>query len=475
VPHSIGQLVLLTELYLGWDSDSNKFVGPLPKTMKSLVLITELYLNGATLSGPLPDFSRLTSLHNCGFKPSDMCQIPLFVPENSDCDFSVLPLCDPVSDCELLADWQPDLYDSYTCCLEDGITCENGRIVILDVSVATTGVQIEGEVLVSIGGWDKIQELYLQGNLIKGNLPVSIARLEFLRIVDISNNKMSGIITFDPPFTLIGVDSNSELTYAGKTNIEPTGSSSTDTSVSNDEASTSNIPMIVGISAGFLVFLIAFVVALAIILKRRVTGGTDEEKEENEESEDGEIEMTPHQKYSSSNKQIRLLSKINSGGFGIVWKAKYEGKTVAIKLIRLDKYEGMEYDPERNVKLFTMVVDEASIMEVMVHERIVRFIMFEIESIGIVLEYLPLGSLYEYIGNSNSRKGVMPWKERYQIMRDIYEGMEFLHSSVFDDGKKKQVLFHQDLKSGNVLLSMEAKILRGKISDFGMSCKISHL
>jgi serine/threonine protein kinase len=56
------------------------------------------------------------------------------------------------------------------------------------------------------------------------------------------------------------------------------------------------------------------------------------------------------------------------------------------------------------------------------------------------------------------------------MMLDICNGMEFLHSNVYP---MKQVLFHQDLKSGNILLCMEGSppILRGKISDFGLSCK----
>jgi serine/threonine protein kinase len=117
-----------------------------------------------------------------------------------------------------------------------------------------------------------------------------------------------------------------------------------------------------------------------------------------------------------------------------------------------------------------MVTDESMIMKLMVHERIVRFIMFEIESLGIVLEYLPLGSLFDYIKNCHK---VMRWSDRHQIMLDICEGMEFLHSNVYPDGSAKKVLFHQDLKSGNVLMCMEGTppILRGKISDFGLSCK----
>jgi serine/threonine protein kinase len=189
---------------------------------------------------------------------------------------------------------------------------------------------------------------------------------------------------------------------------------------------------------------------ILILLKRRKQG------------KETEIELRLIPKYSSKNKQIRLMKKINSGGFGVVWKARYKGQTVAVKLIRMDK--------ERNLKIVKMVADEFSIMKLMVHERIVRFIMFEIESLGIVLEYLPLGSLYDYIGKT---KGVMLWTDRYQMMLDICEGMEFLHSNVYADSSQKQVLFHQDLKSGNVLLCIEgtSSTLRGKISDFGLSCK----
>jgi hypothetical protein len=39
-----------------------------------------------------------------------------------------------------------------------------------------------------------------------------------------------------------------------------------------------------------------------------------------------------------------------------------------------------EVEDELGIKMLKMVVEEESIMEIMVHERIVKFIMFEIES-----------------------------------------------------------------------------------------------
>jgi hypothetical protein len=450
VPESIGQLVLLKEFYLGWEEDSNMFVGPLPSSMSNLILLETLYLNVATLTGPLPDFSRATLLTDCAFTPSQMCYLPHLVPVDSKCDFTVLPECEMIPDCEILADWLPKLFDSYTCCQVDGVTCKEDRIVILDLSSIKTGIKISGNIPISIGELDKLQQLYLQDNFLEGNIPLSMSNISSLQKVDISNNFLSGVLPFDPSFKLIGLASNWDLSLSidFPTLIE----SSTETPKSSQQNTNKefniNIPLVVGLTTA--VFLIILLIALIVILLKR-----------REQGKETDIELRLIPKYSSQNKQIRLMNKINSGGFGVVWKARYKGQTVAIKLIRMDK--------ERNLKIVKMVVDESKIMKLMVHERIVRFIMFEIESLGIVLEYLPMGSLYSFIRSS---KGFIPWKDRYQMMLDICEGMEFLHSNVYFDGSTKKVLFHQDLKSPNVLLCMEGSppTLRGKISDFGLSC-----
>ena len=55
-------------------------------------------------------------------------------------------------------------------------------------------------------------------------------------------------------------------------------------------------------------------------------------------------------------------------------------------------------------------------------------------------------------------------------MADLCEGMEFLHSGVGGDPAVKRQVFHQDIKSSNVLLKYEQDgDLRAKISDFGLS------
>jgi hypothetical protein len=442
VPESIGQLLFLRKLWFGFITNSNMFVGSLPSSMSNLILLEDLFLNVGTLTGPLPDLSRATLLADCAFTPSQMCIIPEFVPVNSKCDFMVLPECEMIPDCEILEKWLPNMFNAYACCQVAGVTCKEDRIVILDLSKTETKKHITGVIPKSFGGLKNLQQLYLQDNFLEGNLPLSMSNISSLRIVDISNNFLSGIIPFVPSFELIGLASNWYLSLPIDlaTIIELPETPELSQNISTNESNIS-FQIVSGISAGF-ILIVLLVIAAVILLKRR------------EQGRETDIELRLLPKYSSRNKQIRLMNKINSGGFGVVWKARYKGQTVAIKLIRMDKHEGKEYDNERNVKIFKMVVDEASIMELMVHERVVRFIMFELESLGIVLEYLPLGSLYDFISNS---KGFIPWTDRYQMMLDICEGMEFLHSNVYPDGSAKQVLFHQDLNSGNVLIDVHGR------------------
>jgi brassinosteroid insensitive 1-associated receptor kinase 1 len=414
-------------------------------------------VNSPELTGPVPDFSRAKNLYECEFLPSNMCYLDAYVPElhkSAYCDFRALPECEGISivqDCAIVADWLPTVFDPYYCCDGEavGLTCVNNRIVILDLSSPTAYLIVDGQIPSSIGDLDMLEQLLLQDKDLTGNLPLSLASISSLQTVNISNNKMSGVLPFTPMFELLGLESNLDLSLP---------SNGTSIGLTTPENDTISAPNIAGITAGVLV-VVLLVTAIMLHLVRRKRGI------------ETELELRLIPKYSSSDKQIRLVSMINSGGFGVVWKARYKEETVAIKLLRMDKEKalGKNESSTRNVKKLKMVADEAAIMELMVHDRIVKFVIFEIESLGLVIEYLPLGSLYDHIEKSN---GEMSWSDRYQIMLDICEGMEFLHSEEYADGSQKLVLFHQDLKSGNILLKMEGSppVLRGKITDFGLSC-----
>jgi serine/threonine protein kinase len=158
---------------------------------------------------------------------------------------------------------------------------------------------------------------------------------------------------------------------------------------------------------------------------------------------------------------------LSSGGFGTVWKGKYNGKEVAIKRMN-GKYDDLV---EKN-RLGKMFFEEVIMIQQMKQDRIVKYISFEVESFSLIIELMPTyASGVSSILHQEAKTDEIDWVDRHQLMLDICEGMAYLHSSVSPDGSQKAELFHQDLKRGNVLLEKVKGELRGKIADFGLSRK----
>jgi serine/threonine protein kinase len=159
-----------------------------------------------------------------------------------------------------------------------------------------------------------------------------------------------------------------------------------------------------------------------------------------------------------------FLNRFNSQGV-------YKGKPVAVK--RLIK----PATNENSIKLVNAFLEEATTMQIMRHDRIVEFIFLELETFSLVLEFMPEGTLFSYI--QKHRNPPCAWPVRHQLLADVCEGMEFLHSSLYpkregERQEKKKEVFHQDLKTQNILLKRGPdKSLRAKITDFGLSSMFS--
>jgi serine/threonine protein kinase len=160
--------------------------------------------------------------------------------------------------------------------------------------------------------------------------------------------------------------------------------------------------------------------------------------------------------------QFEQAEELGRGTFGVVKRATYQGRPVAVKSLvhKEDKdFNGLE--------AAELLLGEANKMMSLDHPRIVKFMGFNLETCSLVLEYMPKGGLDVYI----AKHPHMLWSDRITIASDMAEAMAYLHSKQRLDGRKKPEIFHQDLKSANVLLCYEQGQLRGKISDFGLSGK----
>jgi serine/threonine protein kinase len=136
--------------------------------------------------------------------------------------------------------------------------------------------------------------------------------------------------------------------------------------------------------------------------------------------------------------ELVFISMISSGAFGEVWKI-HRG----VKMMKLDMM------PNDQLKCIQEVLTEAKIMRDIKDDLVVQFICFDFWTVSIIMEPMPQGALSSFIAKS---KHTLKWSTRYQMMLDICEGMAYLYSPTYHDGSEKKEIYHQDLKSANVLL-----------------------
>uniref|UniRef100_A0A8C7KWN7 Mitogen-activated protein kinase kinase kinase 7 n=1 Tax=Oncorhynchus kisutch TaxID=8019 RepID=A0A8C7KWN7_ONCKI len=139
---------------------------------------------------------------------------------------------------------------------------------------------------------------------------------------------------------------------------------------------------------------------------------------------------------------IEVEEVVGRGTFGVVFKAKWKGKDVAIKTI--------ESESER----------KAFVVEVQEHPCLKITFFF---CVCLVMEYAEGGSLYNVLHGAEplpqySASHAMSW------CLQCAQGVSYLH------GMKPKALIHRDLKPPNLLLVQGGTVL--KICDFGTACDI---
>jgi serine/threonine protein kinase len=142
--------------------------------------------------------------------------------------------------------------------------------------------------------------------------------------------------------------------------------------------------------------------------------------------------------------ELTLREIIGQGGIATVYAGLWGSQPVAIKLLSasLSGKEGREF------------TREAQILSRLRNPFIVPFYGACLEEghACLVMEYLPLGSLHDYLP-----KNLLTLVQKKQIAEDISKGLQYLH---------KKGLIHGDLRSANILLTGER---RAKIADFGLT------
>ncbi|XP_035031915.1 tyrosine-protein kinase JAK1 isoform X1 [Hippoglossus stenolepis] len=154
---------------------------------------------------------------------------------------------------------------------------------------------------------------------------------------------------------------------------------------------------------------------------------------------------------------LKKIRELGEGHFGKVELCRYDprgdktGELVAVKSLK----------PENRDEQCNNLSSEINILKDLYHENIVKYkgICQEEggQAIKLIMEYLPLGSLKEYLPRNKSKTSLSTLLS-YSIQ--ICEGMEYLGS---------QNYIHRDLAARNVLVENERTV---KIGDFGLTKSI---
>ncbi|XP_039842556.1 U-box domain-containing protein 70-like isoform X3 [Panicum virgatum] len=140
--------------------------------------------------------------------------------------------------------------------------------------------------------------------------------------------------------------------------------------------------------------------------------------------------------------------KIGEGGFGCVYRGTLRNMKVAIKVLKPYNLQGQ-----------SQFEQEVAILSRVRHPHLVTLLGACLESSALVYEFLPNGSLEDFLVCAEKRLD-LPWQTRIRIIAEICSALTFLHKN------KPHPVVHGDLKPANILLDVN---LVSKLSDFGIS------
>jgi hypothetical protein len=474
IPSSIGDLK-----YISWlDLSSNKLTGEIPFSIEKLSLLAHLNLENNMLSGSITSsFGYLSSLGYINLSsnmlsggiPTSLGYLHFLYHldlKNNHLNGSIPSSFGDLRKLEYLI-----LDNNYFLSEIPNFLGDISSISHLSLG----NNQFSGEIPSSIGDLLSLVYLNLESNQLTGQIPQSFVKLRLLKELYLADNillaglfpSLPGVVNLDINGTNLYFTQEGSSTSTASMESIPTEIPDVNMSDKVGVEHPINLLAVVMSSVGALVLAIALGI-LILIMKRR--NDNKKQRDNHNEFEMSEMfqyqisEMSPSKAAETSlpfDSELTFISKISAGAFGVVWKGTHKGKTVAIKKMKLEKM------PRGETKFIQLVINEAKIMRDMPeNDRVVQFIGFDFRTVSIILELMPRGALSSYISKC---KHNMDWSTRYQMMLDICEGMTFLHSTTCADGSEKKELFHQDLKSANVLLLEEEGILRAKIGDFGLS------
>ncbi|GAB2298530.1 Probable serine/threonine-protein kinase pbl26 [Dionaea muscipula] len=156
---------------------------------------------------------------------------------------------------------------------------------------------------------------------------------------------------------------------------------------------------------------------------------------------------------ATATKNFRQECLLGEGGFGRVYKGKFEKTSQVVAIKQLDR-NGLQGNKEFLV--------EVLMLSLLHHPNLVNLIGYcaDGDQRLLVYEYMSLGSLEDHLLDLPPQKKPLDWHTRMRVALAAAEGLEYLHD------KANPPVIYRDLKASNILLD---KDFNAKLSDFGLA------
>ncbi|MDR0437929.1 MAG: protein kinase [Bacteroidales bacterium] len=183
-------------------------------------------------------------------------------------------------------------------------------------------------------------------------------------------------------------------------------------------------------------------------------------------SEDSEHKKELPKGYPLKKGTYKIIEKLKSGGFGIVYRAKWENglyPIVAIKEFYISNFcerkNSNVYVTAANRLKFDVIKEqakiEAELLRSLSDSNIVRiFDYFEANNtVYIVMEYIEGGSVTDKV----KKEGILPIDVAFKCVHEIGKALTYMH---------KKTMIHLDIKPPNIMIDRDGN---PKLIDFGIT------
>ncbi|XP_039067515.1 putative receptor-like protein kinase At3g47110 [Hibiscus syriacus] len=446
IPYGIGNLINLEVLA----ASINQLSGPIPFGIGRLQKLKMLYADTNSLSGVIPNsIGNLTTLtklfldHNNlqGRIPSSLgkCQMLLCL------DLSENNLSGPIPPQVLGIPSLTILLNLSSNHLTGELPDEVEKLKNLG-ELDLSHNKLYGLLSNNLGSCVSLEKLFLEGNLFEGSIPSSLSSLRGLEALDISHNNLSGVFK---NASATFVEGNCKLCGG----IPELHLSRCDLKKSSNTSLKLKITIIVVILGVILVF-----TCLVILWFKN----KKEQKPTSTCVENSLLQLS-YQIILKATDGFVIQNLIGSGSFGSVYKGILEesGATIAVKVLNL-----------LNRGATRSFLTECEALRNIRHRNLVKVltVVSGVDYKGndfkaMVYEFMQNGSLEDWLHpsitiNESERMRNLNFFQRVNVVVDVAYALEYLHYDC------ETSIIHSDLKPSNILLDDE---MVGHISDFGLA------